>query len=119
MPRKYTGTPEEREYYRNYQREWYKRNRAHRLVTCKANKQKLKDWVSAKKNVPCGDCGVKYPPHVMDFDHVLPGKLERISNPVARGSRLLVEKEILLCEVVCSNCHRERTHKRIVTQTVL
>ena len=84
-----------------------KRRRAHRLS--------VREWVDEVKNVPCTDCGVQYPPYVMDFDHVLPGKVRSIAALVARASRAAVEAEIAKCEVVCANCHRERTHARMVS----
>jgi hypothetical protein len=64
------------------------------------------------KNKPCADCGVKYDPWVMDFDHLRDKKFT-ISGKASQGYSL--EKllaEIAKCDVVCSNCHRIRTHKR-------
>jgi hypothetical protein len=56
------------------------------------------------------DCKKKYPPYVMDFDHR--DRSEKAFE-VGRGlyvsiKRLLIE--IAKCDVVCANCHRERTH---------
>lgn len=51
---------------------------------------------------------------VMDFDH-LDGhkKVANIAVLVYRHQSLrMVMEEIKKCEVVCSNCHRVRTHKR-------
>jgi hypothetical protein len=65
------------------------------------------------KNRPCADCGRSYPPYVMDFDHVRGEKVANVSVLVAGGaSRRRVLAEIAKCEVVCANCHRERTHGR-------
>lgn len=64
------------------------------------------------KDVPCADCGLKYPPYVMDFDHVRGVKSFNIS---AKGRVCSMEKlmeEVSKCEIVCSNCHRIRTAKR-------
>ena len=65
------------------------------------------------KNIPCKDCGVKYPPYVMDFDHVQGMKVADISDMIQKHIPIptLVD-EISKCEVVCANCHRERTHYR-------
>lgn len=58
------------------------------------------------------DCGVKYPPYVMDFDHRDPSeKLLNVSKVGRYGIQSLLD-EIEKCDVVCSNCHRERTHQR-------
>ena len=72
----------------------------------------VRDYVYAIKDVPCTDCGIKYPPYVMQFDHV-PGRGEKLFNigAVGRGkSRKILDEEIAKCEVVCANCHMERTH---------
>jgi len=68
-----------------------------------------------KANVPCMDCGNVYPPYIMQFDHVLEGKRGAISNLVREGVSLqVIQTEIDKCELVCSNCHGERTHSRKV-----
>lgn len=75
----------------------------------------LKMAVVAKaKDVPCADCGGRFPTVCMDFDH-LPGfkKLAGVANltySLASMDRLLAEIE--KCEVVCANCHRLRTKVR-------
>jgi hypothetical protein len=56
---------------------------------------------------------VRYPPYVMDFDHVRGQKslnLSKLRNGRLAWSRLLAELE--KCEVVCANCHRMRTRMR-------
>lgn len=69
--------------------------------------------IEAAKDAPCADCGVKYPPFVMDFDHVRGTKGFNIA-PNRSRSLELIKAEIAKCEVVCSNCHRARTHARKV-----
>lgn len=89
----------------------------HRQVRCenvKAKRAKIRNIVSELKSKPCTDCNISYPPYVMDFDH-RPGvqKIESIAECVKRCwplSRLL--KEIAKCDLVCANCHRERTFTR-------
>lgn len=83
----------------------------------RAYKQERLDFVRACKNQPCADCGVIYPPHVMDFDHVRGTKLGTIS----KGRILLSSMDALMaeidkCDVVCSNCHRDRTYQRLVNR---
>jgi len=74
------------------------------------------DLVYAAKDVPCADCGVKYPPYVMDFDH-RPGEVKLFNVGQSRSGRPLEDilLEIKKCDVVCSNCHRERTHQRSIS----
>lgn len=69
-------------------------------------KIRIKGLVDKLKNVPCRDCGKKYPPYVMDFDHVNGEKYKAISQLRARGiSTRRLNREV-------ANCHRERTHQR-------
>lgn len=76
------------------------------------NKEKAKNFLrDLKESTPCTDCGVYYPYWVMDFDH-LKDKLFPLSGThVTKGMRKIL-KEIDKCEIVCSNCHRMRTHNR-------
>ncbi len=66
--------------------------------------------LNALKSVPCSDCGVRYPPYVMDFDHLKPEEKEIKIGQGWSITRTLAEIE--KCEVVCSNCHRIREHER-------
>lgn len=64
-----------------------------------------------KTGKPCHDCGVVYPWYVMDYDH-LEGKRFNIGN-VGKALPLdVLKKEIRKCQIVCANCHRERTFRR-------
>lgn len=87
---------------------------AHRKKTRRA----LRELVLSVKDTPCADCGVKYPYYVMQFDH-----LGEKSFTIALASRksIAIDKvrdEIARCDVVCANCHAERTHSRGQAYTV-
>lgn len=74
---------------------------------------KLKrDYVDSFKDKPCADCGVQYPPYVMDFDHRDPTEKKfAVSKMVLRRCKLQdIASEIAKCDLVCANCHRERHH---------
>ena len=58
----------------------------------------------------CKDCGYKKYAVALDFDHI-DGKKER--NVCDSKSIKQAMEEIKKCEVVCSNCHRVRTVKRL------
>lgn len=65
------------------------------------------------KDVPCADCGGRFPRICMDFDHVRGEKVESISRMIRMAfSWEAILAEIAKCEVVCSNCHRIRTAAR-------
>lgn len=63
-----------------------------------------------KEKTPCTDCGKNYPHYVMQFDHLRDKKFHIGSNTHRNVSDFLLEIE--KCEIVCANCHAERTHKR-------
>lgn len=98
---------------RAYQRSWYKQNPSG-VKKGKAKKAKIiKEFVrAAKTNKPCKDCEVVYPYYVMDFDH----REDKICHPsriYMKGWSLeKVQKELDKCDLVCANCHRDRTHRR-------
>lgn len=63
------------------------------------------------KSRPCADCRRRFPPAVMEFDHVRGRKIRPVANmKYYKLERLM--KEIAKCDLVCSNCHAERTRKK-------
>lgn len=64
------------------------------------------------KSVPCADCRKSYGTYVMQFDHVRGVKLFNISQVCGRQPLDVIAAEIAKCDVVCANCHFERTHQR-------
>lgn len=74
--------------------------------------EKKRAFIAAFKDVPCADCGIKYPPYVMDFDHLPQYKK---SFTISRTTHISMEAlllEVSKCEIVCANCHRIRTRNR-------
>lgn len=75
--------------------------------------QELRELSNKLKNVPCKDCGNRYPPYVMDFDHILGKKEFTISTRISGSyKKEQILEEAKKCEIVCSNCHRQRTYNR-------
>ena len=74
-----------------------------------------REKIAAIKAVPCAECGNSYPTEAMDFDHVRGEKKFNISTAHAKSWRV-IEEEIAKCEVVCANCHRVRTRRRLKTR---
>lgn len=103
---------------RDCQREWYSNyyhNQSAEKQRLKKNnferKIRIREWLQERKSVPCADCGIMYPYFVMDFDHRDPSqKLFNIGSKVSSMSFEQVRVEVEKCDVVCSNCHRIRTH---------
>lgn len=98
-----------------YASEWRVRNREKCSASNLRCRQRNREIVYAAKDIPCADCGQRYPPYVMDFDHTGDNKEFNVSARYIATSRLLAE--IAKCEVVCANCHRERTWVRLHPET--
>ena len=96
---------------RAYSTEWKKDNPERATEQARIVRARRKALIDEIKSSPCADCGINYPPHVMDFDHAR-GEKEFI---IAPNRSIALEKllnEIDKCDVVCANCHRLRTHDR-------
>ena len=70
-----------------------------------------------KTKTPCVDCGINYPYYVMDFDHVRGQKHANVMELVSTLSKKKIDEEIAKCEIVCSKCHRIRTHVRRIAKS--
>jgi len=91
----------------------YEKNKKAYFERNVARKKRIALYVKNKKDVPCADCGVKYPTYVMHFDHTSDDKEINIAHAANAGWGIpRIDKEIAKCDVVCANCHAERTHKR-------
>jgi len=104
------------ECFRGWSRDRYKQDPEAQKAESKKYNQRLRDRLAGLKGKPCADCGVSYPPYVMDWDH-LDGfeKTHNISEMMRRRfAWAKIEAEIAKCELVCANCHRIRTHERAI-----
>lgn len=72
------------------------------------------------KSQPCADCGGRFDPVCMDFDH-RPGEVKLFNlGSTGKNSRgqsrpndiERLRAEIAKCDVVCANCHRVRTFRK-------
>lgn len=97
-----------------YQREWYGRNRDRHLKEVRedttARRRRVAEYLGTLKSIPCADCGRRFPPEVMDFDHVRGQKVSNISALRQSVGARRLDAEIAKCDVVCANCHRKRTY---------
>lgn len=102
----------------SYMKTWYSNNRdihgERTKKVKKVHKTILAQFVREAKSKPCMDCGITYPYYVMDFDHRNPDeKVLTINQAQGLGwSISRIREEIDKCDLVCSNCHRIRTHER-------
>lgn len=96
---------------KEYRKESYRNNPDPYKKRARKNKEVMRQMVRDRKSIPCMDCGLEYPYYAMHFDHVDPSvKVDTISRIVNSGNLKLLGEELQKCEVVCANCHAERTH---------
>lgn len=72
-----------------------------------------RELIRKLKNKPCGDCLDWFNPWQMDFDH-RPGthKIAAVGMFAHTASMERVMAEARKCDLVCANCHRNRTYRR-------
>lgn len=88
---------------------WRKKSRDRQ----RSERKRAYDVLDVLKSVPCADCGLRFHPICMDFDHRDPTK-KKMTIARAVGQKVDIVKileEVKKCDVVCSNCHRLRAHK--------
>lgn len=92
----------------------YRNNPDFYMSKAVSRRSDMKSWVNSLKVGPCHDCRNEFNPWQMDFDHREPSsKSECVSRMIQLGaSKDRILKEIEKCDLVCANCHRDRTHKR-------
>jgi hypothetical protein len=97
---------------KEYDAAWYRANKDRRRAKVQADRLAHVAWLdSLKEGKPCADCGRTYPPYVMEWDH-LPGAMKTLvlaDTRRAAHSKKRILAELEKCELVCANCHRERT----------
>lgn len=94
-----------------YLREWVASNRDRLRDYNRERRDRRLTFLNQAKSVPCADCGNRFPPVCMDFDHVRGEKKFSLSRAMTRSMEEVLS-EIAKCEVVCANCHRIRTAER-------
>jgi hypothetical protein len=99
-------------------RKYYETNKHIYQERTRKRKKEFKDYQRAiKTKTPCMDCKVNYPHYVMDFDHRPDeNKLFDVSIVSKISSTKKMLEEIAKCDIVCANCHRERTQSRIINK---
>ena len=91
-------------------RKYYESRKHEYLARNLSKKKAIREWVQQQKHRPCMDCGVEYPHYVMDFDH-RPDEAKSCepTRLYTLQSWHKARTEVAKCDVVCANCHRERT----------
>lgn len=99
---------------RAYLAKHYEKNKSKYGESSKAARMRRKALMAEIKDKPCLDCGLSYPHYVMEFDHTEDNKVDSIANLMLRAGWQTILDEVAKCELVCANCHRARTYKRLL-----
>ncbi|HVS84664.1 MAG TPA: hypothetical protein VHD91_03445 [Gaiellaceae bacterium] len=97
-----------------YDRHYWAKNAERRRRQSKEQRRRLLEWHhELKASTPCADCGGRFHPEAMTWDH-LPGseKIAEVSLLIRAGKAIQARKEIEKCELVCANCHAVRSYNR-------
>jgi hypothetical protein len=91
----------------------YQRNKGKYKEGSRTSRLNRYKKLSKIKDKPCMDCKIKYGPYIMEFDHVRGEKIASIADLLQRASWQAILDEIDKCDLVCANCHRQRTYDRL------
>lgn len=115
---KLTGTrqPTCRECQHEQRKIWYKNNREEQIAKGYERKKQYRE--AAQQYVldylashPCSVCG-ESDPRVLEFHHIKGKKKTEVARLINHGYSIkTIQKEISLCQVLCSNCHKKITYK--------
>lgn len=105
-----------KECHRKYVKAHYGNNKQYYVEKAARNKKVVQEKIRAIKKVPCFDCGVSYPHYVMDFDHRPEHEKSIEMHRAFERGWAAIQAEVDKCDVVCANCHRQRTHDRLVSK---
>lgn len=97
------------------QRRYYESHRDIAILGARDRRNKKVKYIQTyKQDRGCADCKEMYPYWILEFDH-LGEKLFNISEQLRNVSFELIKAEIAKCEVVCANCHKQRTWERMAS----
>ena len=99
---------------RPYNVSYYWRNRQAEIDRVTARQRATVAFLRELRREPCRDCGRRFLPHQMDFDHRDPTtKLFQVTTAGALlTSRARLLAEIAKCDVICATCHAVRSYRQ-------
>lgn len=76
------------------------------------------EFINRLKAEPCTDCNTSFHYCQMDFDHRDPSTKRKQISYMKLLSLDTIRAEIAKCDLVCANCHRDRTQKSVVSGSI-
>ncbi len=74
------------------------------------------DLLIRLRQLPCADCGGTFPICAMEFDHRDASEKNGLVSAMAGRVKIrTLLEEIAKCDIVCTNCHRDRSYRRRLT----
>jgi hypothetical protein len=107
-----------RKYMRKYMKNYYLLHPNYFYEKGKKKRFGTQKFLWKIKSVPCCDCKRKYSPWIMDFDHRNPTEKRYSLSAMKNHSLFKIKEEIAKCDIVCANCHRDRTYKSNLTRVL-
>jgi len=100
----YSNTKKQKE----YQRQWYQRNKEATLQQQREERTRRRDIVQAEKlRRGCDHCGYNASPIPLDAHHYNGDKDFEIGKAIRDRKPLeLILAELAKCQILCANCHR-------------
>ena len=91
--------------------DYYRRNRWREIFRVRVRQVGTVEMLREMRAMPCADCGARFEPHQMDFDHRDPSTkgFHLMSGRASLKSKSVLLAEAAKCDVVCANCHAVRT----------
>lgn len=100
----------DREVQRQYQKEWFQRNKEKKAEIQRKQRAELRRWFEEEilPKVSCQQCGENHPA-CMDFHHRNPAEKDKSVSYMLKKkfSKQRTLNEMAKCDVLCSNCHRK------------
>ena len=106
---------------RPFNKAYYAANRDQEIDRVRRRQFATLEFLRDIRKVPCVDCGGRFKPHQMDFEHRDPSaKLFNLcAGRAMLKSRPVLQAEIDKCDIVCANCHRVRTRRQHVARLAI
>lgn len=95
----------------------YLNNKEHYIKSRNAFRKKTKCAYYKLKKAPCKDCQKSFSYYIMHFDHVKGVKIASVSECLRNKGLAAALEEIDKCDLICCNCHHNRTYQRCVTKS--
>lgn len=104
-----------KKHYRNNRKKYIEKAQERNTIIREENRQKIFNFLSSKHCADCSESNIL----VLEFDHKDPEKKNFNVTSCLDSSWKTILKEIIKCDIRCSNCHSIKTHEQFNTHRFL